>query len=72
MKGLRVDSPCDNLFQTAINNSDMLSHYYPILSKIRLTDKISYVCFINDSEWFEISNIKSVLSAKEKYLKSGK
>ena len=28
LKGLRVDSPCDNFFQTAIDIKDTLSHYY--------------------------------------------
>ena len=43
LKGLRVDSPCDNLFQTAIDIQDTLSHYYngaphPSLSKNPFSD----------------------------------
>ena len=28
LKGLRVNSPCDNLFQTAIDMQDTLSHFH--------------------------------------------
>ena len=27
LKGLRIDSPCDNLFHTAIDIQDTLSHF---------------------------------------------
>ena len=50
LKGLRVNSPCDNSFQTAIDIHEydsFLKIIYgapiPILSKIRLMDKIKYI-----------------------------
>ena len=49
LKSLRVDSPCDNLFQSAINSLYKI-HFliingapHPILSKICLMDKIPCV-----------------------------
>mgnify|MGYP003688687501 CR=1 FL=1 len=48
-KGLRVDSPCDNLFQTAIDIYKIRfliiinGAPHPIPSKIRLMDKIPCV-----------------------------
>ena len=45
LKGLRVDSPCDYLFKTAIDIIFIIINGapHPILSKIRLMDKIPRV-----------------------------